>query len=70
MFGFYIGEVYRKNHGGVEWGYVIIDGNKYYGLGNSETGEAFIWPTVKANKRIVLGSEENVWAYYQAITEK
>ena len=70
MFGFYIGEVYRKNHGGVVWGDVIIDGKKYYGLGNPKTGEAFIWPNVKANKRIVLGAEENVWVYYQAITEK
>lgn len=70
MFGFYIGEVYRKNYGGVEWGDVIIDGKKYYGLGRIDTGEAFIWPTVKANKRIVLGPEENVLHYYQKITAK
>jgi hypothetical protein len=70
MFGFYLGEVYRKNHGGVEWGDVLINGNKYYGLGLIETKEAFIWPTVRINKRIVLGAEENVWVYYQAITRK
>ena len=70
MFGFYIGEVYRKNYGGVEWGDVTIDGKKYYGLGRMDSGEAFIWPTVKVNKRIVLGPEENVLQYYQAITAK
>ncbi|MFT7562110.1 MAG: hypothetical protein ACI93R_004044 [Flavobacteriales bacterium] len=70
MFGFYIGEVYRKNYGGVEWGDVIIDGNPHYGLGYIDSGEAFIWPIVKVNKRLVLGPEENVLHYYQTITEK
>lgn len=70
IFGFYIGEVYRKNHGGVEWGDVIINGDKYVGLAKTDSGEPFIWPTVKVHKRIALGEEENIWQYYQAITEK
>lgn len=71
IFGFYVGEVYRKNHGGVVWGDIFISGQKYYGLGSEKDTKApRFWPTVKANKRIVLGDSENVWHYYQAIIKK
>ena len=70
MFGFYIGETYRKNHGGVTWGQVTINGKKYYGLGKTETNEAFIWPVASVSKRINLGAEENIATYYSAIIDK
>jgi len=70
MFGFYIGETYRKNHGDVIWGRVTINGQKYYGLGKTETNEAFIWPVSNVLKRIHLGSEANIATYYSAITEE
>ncbi|WP_028865663.1 hypothetical protein [Psychromonas aquimarina] len=70
MFGFYIGEVYRKNHGGVVWGGVSIDGNKHFGMGKIDTGEAFIWPVLNVSKRISLGAEASITHYYSVITEK
>jgi hypothetical protein len=70
MYGFYIGETYRKNHGGVSWGLVNIDGQEYFGLGKTETNEAFIWPVANVLKRIQMGPEANIATYYNAITEK
>lgn len=70
IFGFYIGEVYRKNHGGVIWGDVIDSSGKTYGLGRSDTKEAFFWPVEKVYKRIDLGSEENIWVYYNVLLEQ
>ena len=67
MFGFYIGETYRKNHGGVTWGRVSINGQNYHGLGKTDTNEAFIWPVANVANRIHLGSEANIAIYYSAI---
>jgi len=68
MFGGYIGEVYRKHHGG-EW---ILDDSipgatgPIVTLHQSNGGKFF--PTMKVYKRLTAGPEDNVWAYYRVLT--
>ncbi|MBC3919116.1 hypothetical protein H8L32_16615 [Undibacterium sp. CY18W] len=66
-FGSYLGEVSRRNHG-AEWGIVNLFGQKFPGLKTS-SGMLF-WPWMKVSKRITLGSEEDVFFYYQAFLNK
>ncbi len=61
-FGSYVGEVYRRHHGGTG-GVVEMDGQKMPGI---QSGTTF-WPWVRARKRITAGPEENIWNYYQAL---
>lgn len=70
MFGFYIGEVYKRNHGGVIWGNVMIDGTEYYALGKSKDNSPFFWPVLNVMKRIYKGKEANIHQYYLAIVGK
>jgi hypothetical protein len=67
VFGSYIGEVYRRNHGG-EWGMVDLDGQKFPGIKN-KFGTSF-WPWGRALNRITQGSENNVTDYYKTLLEK
>jgi hypothetical protein len=69
MFGFYIGEVYRRNHAGVNWGYLTINGNKQYALGRKASSGAHFCPITKVKKRVMEGPEENVLVYYRALVE-
>jgi hypothetical protein len=66
-FGSYIGEVYRRNHGG-EWGIVSLGGQEFPGLRTS-SGTNF-WPWARASNRIVNGGENNVYDYYQILLTK
>jgi hypothetical protein len=70
MFGFYIGEVYKRNHGGVTWGNVMIDGTEYYALGKSKDNSPFFWHVANVMKRIYKGREANIHHYYSAIVGK
>ena len=70
MFGFYIGEVYRKNHGNVIWGNVTIDGTQYYALGKAKDNTPFFWPVANVMKRIYNGREANIHHYYSVIVGK
>lgn len=65
-FGSYVGEVYRKKHGG-RWGTITHGGQEYPGI--QGPGETYFWPWARAYKRIVEGPEENVWHYYQVLIE-
>ena len=69
MFGFYIGEVFKRNHGNVSWGWGISDGERVYALCKNSTGDALCYPVQKIQKRIENGSEENVLVYYHALIE-
>ena len=64
LFGSYIGEVYRKNHGAT-WGLVEMDGQSFPGL-KAHSGQIF-WPWGRAQNRLVNGREDNVWHYYQML---
>jgi hypothetical protein len=62
-FGSYIGEVFRKNHGG-EWGMILHgEGMKYRGI--RWKSDTLFWPWGRVHQRIVEGSENNVWYYYR-----
>ena len=65
MFGSYMGEVYRKNHGAV-WGLVEINGQRLPGL-TVTASDTFFWPWARSHSRIVQGAENNVWDYYSAL---
>ncbi|MCA9428707.1 MAG: hypothetical protein KC994_26755 [Candidatus Omnitrophica bacterium] len=70
VFGGYIGEVYRKHHGG-EW---ILDDSipgatgPIVTLHQSNGGKFF--PTMKVYKRLTAGPEDNVWAYYRVLARE
>ena len=65
MFGSYVGEVFRRNHGAA-WGLVALGDQKVPGLKGSHDGVTF-WPWVRVHKRLVNGPEDNVWHYYQLL---
>jgi hypothetical protein len=66
-FGSYVGEVYRRNHGG-EWGMVSLDGQQFPGM-RTKHGVNF-WPWGRALNRIMQGPENNIADYYKVLLEK
>lgn len=62
MFGSYIGEVFRKNHGAT-WGWVSLQSERFPGL-RVATRDVLFWPWGRVYKRIMNGPEDNVWHYY------
>jgi hypothetical protein len=67
MFGSYIGEVFRRNHGAT-WGLITLHGQTFPGLKASGAAGLF-WPWGRAQNRIRNGEEDNVWHYYQILVE-
>lgn len=65
MLGCYVGEVYRRNHGG-EWGYVTARGQRRMAL-RSADGSRVLWPIERVTQRL-RSSGHNVLAYYQRNT--
>lgn len=61
MLGSYVGEVFRRNHGG-EWGVVKANGKRILAV---KTNGALMWPVERIKQRI-RGGHSNVWAYYQS----
>jgi hypothetical protein len=68
MFGSYIGEVYRKNHGGI-WGILEQNGQRMPSLKADASGSMF-WPWARARNRLVDGAENNVWHYYSELIRR
>ena len=66
-YGSYVGEVYRRNHGG-EWGMVNLNGQRFPGL-RTKSGTNF-WPWGRALNRITQGAENNIADYYGVLLEK
>lgn len=66
-FGSYVGEVYRRNHGG-EWGMISLDGQTFPGL-RTKAGTNF-WPWGRVANRIKDGDENNVFDYYRLLLQK
>ena len=67
MFGGYVGEVVRRHQGG-RW--AIIENPA--GQGNVialVNGDDKIFPPAKVFKRLVEGESDNVWFYFQVVTE-
>jgi hypothetical protein len=67
MFGSYVGEVYRRNHGAI-WGMAAVGDENVPGL-CSKTGMLYA-PWGKVRKRLAEGPEENVWLYYRAMVDE
>jgi len=63
--GSYVGEVYRKHHGG-EWGIVQLGVDQFPGM-QADKGVEF-WPWGRAYQRLVKGPEDNIWHYYLRLT--
>jgi hypothetical protein len=66
-YGSYIGEVYRRNHGG-EWGIMTLDGLDFPAV-KARSGTAF-WPIGRVTNRIKNGSGDNVAFYYRRLLAK
>jgi hypothetical protein len=66
-FGSYVGEVYRRHHGG-QWGIVLDDGSRFTGM-EARDGGIFL-PWNRAHKRIVEGANNDVGSYYQFLSGK
>ncbi len=64
MLGSYVGEVYRRNHGG-QWGYAATNGRRVLAI-KAKTGNTLMWPVERIKQRIRGGGSNNVWAYYQS----
>ncbi|MGL4421122.1 MAG: hypothetical protein ACRCZF_10690 [Gemmataceae bacterium] len=64
-FGSYVGEVLQRYHGG-EWGTVTMGGKTFPGF--RQPNGSLVWPTVRAQNRLVIGPSENIWDYYCALT--
>jgi hypothetical protein len=62
MFGSYIGEVYRKNHGAT-WGMIELNGQSFPGL-QAKLSDLTFWPWGRARNRLVDGPENNITHYY------
>jgi hypothetical protein len=66
-FGSYVGEVYRRYHGG-RWGMLSGDGMRFAGIEARDGGLFSPWS--RAYKRIVDGKEDNVLSYYLFLSGK
>jgi hypothetical protein len=67
MFGSYLGEVLRRNHG-AQWGMVTLEGESSPGMRVDRGGTA-CWPWGRVQTRLVNGTEDSVWLYYAALTQ-
>lgn len=65
MLGSYLGEVYRRSHGG-EWGIVTLETKSFYGMRSADSQHVF-WPMGKALARLRDGSENNLLVYYRGL---
>ena len=66
IFGSYVGEVFRRNHG-AQWGIVSLGDRTFPGMQAEHTKAAF-WPWGRIQSRLTNGPEDNVWHYFQALT--
>lgn len=66
-FGSYVGEVFRRNHGG-EWGMVTLGDHRFPGM-RTTSGTDF-WPWARAFDRITKGSEADIADYYNVLLKK
>ncbi|NHZ34812.1 hypothetical protein [Massilia rubra] len=67
MYGSYLGEVYRLNHGGV-WGMATLEGKTLPAM-RTRSGANF-WPWTQASQRISKGAGYNVADYYKGLPNK
>jgi len=64
-FGSYLGEVFRKAHGG-EWGMVTLGESTFPGM-RCEAKDLTFSPWIRAHQRILRGAGDNIWHYYRGL---
>jgi hypothetical protein len=69
MFGGYVGEVFRKYHGGA-WLVEPAPGSDGPVVTLQHSNGGKFWPSAKVHKRLVNGPEDNVWVYYRVLTRE
>lgn len=69
MFGGYIGEVFRRHHGGA-WLLGPAPGTAEPVVTLQSVSGSQLWPTAKVYKRLWHGPADDVWAYYWVISSK
>lgn len=62
MFGSYVGEVCRRNHGAA-WG-VMLQGSQKLPALQPGGSQSVTWPWARARSRLTDGDENNVWDYF------
>jgi hypothetical protein len=62
LFGYYVGEVFRKNHGAT-WGMIDAGQGPFTGL-RADRSKRLFWPVGRARKRLTEGPSEDMWDYY------
>jgi hypothetical protein len=70
MYGGYIGEIYRRTAGGTWELREDIPGSEGPVLTVSSAGGSAIFPPAKGWKRIHNGTEDDVWFYFQVVTNR
>jgi len=65
VFGSYVGEVFRRNHGG-QWGFITRDEERFPGMRANRSGQLF-WPWGRVQHRLSNGPADNVADYYRLI---
>ncbi len=63
-FGAYVGEVYRRNHGGT-WGTVTLNGSSYAGLRTANGVN--VWPAGRALNVIIDGPDNDIAHFYRKL---
>lgn len=69
MFGGYLGEVFRKHHGG-EWLIEEIPGSPGPVITLRHSGGGKFFPPAKVYGRLTNGDEDNVWIFYQVLVRE
>ena len=64
MFGSYLGEAFRRSHGG-DWG-VCFDGTPGFKI----IGGGVCFPAARVHKRLVNGSDDNVLHWFEFLVDK
>jgi hypothetical protein len=67
-FGSYLGEVFRRAHGG-DWGMVTVGDRSFPGL-RCEPKDLTFSPWIRAHQRILCGPRDDVWQYYRSLFER
>jgi hypothetical protein len=65
IWGSYIGEVFRRNHG-ASWGSVTLGADTIPGM-KATTSDVLFWPWGRVRDRLLDGPASNVWHYYQGL---
>ncbi len=68
LYGYYVGEVFRKNHGAT-WGMIDAGDGPFTGLRADRSGRLF-WPVGRARKRLTEGPAEDMWDYYMELRKE